>query len=99
MQRKQGVEYINTYRAPLKTLLNFLDKTKRMDYTWGSKARQENLKNTVSEQEERGGIMGGFGFFDFEERCEQLNKLGDPLERLHGVIDWGKFRSILRKVR
>ena len=53
----------------------------------------------MSEQEERGGIMGGFGFFDFEERCEQLNKLGDPLERLHGVIDWGKFRSILRKVR
>jgi IS5 family transposase len=43
--------------------------------------------------------MGGFGFFDFEERCEQLNKLGDPLERLREVIDWGEFRAILRKVR
>ncbi len=43
--------------------------------------------------------MGGFGFFDFEERCEQLHKLGNPLERLHEVIDWRKFRPILCKVR
>ena len=43
--------------------------------------------------------MGGFGFFDFEERCEQLHQLGNPLERLHEVIDWRRFRPILCKVR
>jgi len=44
-------------------------------------------------------MIGGFGFFDFEQRCDQLHKLGDPLERLSEAIDWGSFRPILRKVR
>lgn len=43
--------------------------------------------------------MGGFGFFDFEERCAQLQQLGDPLERLDAAIDWKQFRPILGKVR
>jgi IS5 family transposase len=43
--------------------------------------------------------MGGFGFFDFEQRCEQLHQLGDPLECLNEAIDWRRFRPILHKVR
>jgi len=41
--------------------------------------------------------MGEFGFFDLEERCEQLHKLGNPLERLHEAIDWMKFPRFFAK--
>jgi len=38
------------------------------------------------------------GFFDEDDRLKELSELGDPLERLNTVIDWGMFRPILTKV-
>lgn len=43
--------------------------------------------------------MSEVGLFDFEERCSQLNLLGNPLERLNACIEWESFRSILSKIR
>jgi len=42
--------------------------------------------------------MSEVGLFDFEERCSQLNLLGNPLERLNACIEWENFRSILSKI-
>ncbi len=42
--------------------------------------------------------MSEVGLFDFEERCSQLNLLGNPLERLNQAIEWESFRSILSKI-
>lgn len=38
------------------------------------------------------------GFFDLSERYRKLSELGDPLEAIHAVVDWERFRPILRKV-
>jgi IS5 family transposase len=38
---------------------------------------------------------GNMGLFDSEERSSKLSKLGNPLEKLHRVIDFEIFRSIL----
>ena len=38
------------------------------------------------------------GFFDLDERYQQLEKLGDPLPKLAEVVDWEGFRSVLEKV-
>ncbi len=37
------------------------------------------------------------GFFDLDERHEQLEKLGDPLPELARVVDWESFRPVLEK--
>ena len=42
--------------------------------------------------------MAIVGLFDFQERCQQLQAKGDPLERLNLAIPWEKFRSTLEKV-
>ncbi|MFH2128986.1 MAG: IS5 family transposase [bacterium] len=38
------------------------------------------------------------GFFDENDRLQELSLLGDPLEKLNGVIDWESFRHNLNKV-
>ena len=38
---------------------------------------------------------GRVGLFDKEETGSKLSKLGNPLEKLHKVIDFEMFRSIL----
>jgi IS5 family transposase len=38
---------------------------------------------------------GRIGLFDKDETSEKLTKLGNPLEKLHKVIDFEMFRSIL----
>ena len=35
--------------------------------------------------------------FDEANQMDKLSKMGDPLERLNGVINWEMFRSILQK--
>ena len=35
---------------------------------------------------------GHFGLFDKEETSNKLSKLGNPLEKLHKVIDFEMFR-------
>jgi hypothetical protein len=35
------------------------------------------------------------GTFDKDEISAKLSKLGNPLEKLHKVIDFGTFRTIL----
>ena len=39
------------------------------------------------------------GFFDFEQRCDQLSSKRDPLVALDQTIDWELFRPILERVR
>jgi transposase, IS5 family len=36
--------------------------------------------------------------FDESDRLQELSQLGDPLEKLNRVIDWGIFQPILNKV-
>ena len=38
------------------------------------------------------------GFFDLDDRHQQLEKLGDPQPRLAEVVDWESFRPVLEKV-
>lgn len=38
------------------------------------------------------------GFFDLDDRYQQLEKLGDPLPKLAKVVDWEGFRPVLEKV-
>ena len=38
---------------------------------------------------------GRIGLFDKDETSEKLSKFGNPLEKLHKVIDFDMFRSIL----
>ena len=35
------------------------------------------------------------GFFDENDRLEELSKIGDPLEKLNELIKWEGFRDIL----
>jgi IS5 family transposase len=37
------------------------------------------------------------GFFDETDRLKELSKLGDPLEKLNGRINWESFRGILTR--
>jgi hypothetical protein len=37
------------------------------------------------------------GFFDENDRLEELSKLGDPLEKLNRHINWEGLRDILTK--
>ena len=39
------------------------------------------------------------GFFDVENRLENLSKQGDPLEVLNRVVPWDIFRETLDQVR
>jgi len=39
------------------------------------------------------------GFFDLDNRLQQLEALGDPLPKLNEVVDWEDFRSVLMKIR
>lgn len=41
--------------------------------------------------------MKQHGFFDENDRLQELSKLGDPLEKLNTYIDWEIFRGILTK--
>ena len=36
------------------------------------------------------------GFFDQEGRLKKLKKLGDPLPRLEGIVDWQAFGPLLK---
>lgn len=38
------------------------------------------------------------GFFDIEDRLEQLNKCGDPLVKLKEIVPWNSFRNELSKI-
>jgi IS5 family transposase len=42
---------------------------------------------------------GQFGFFDLETQLDKIYQLNDFLPKLHSLIDWEIFRSILNKVR
>ncbi|GBU20944.1 transposase [Fibrobacteres bacterium R8-0-B4] len=42
--------------------------------------------------------MMQLSLFDESDRLQELSQLGDPLEKLNGVIDWGMFAPILNKV-
>lgn len=37
------------------------------------------------------------GFFDEDDRLQELSRLGDPLEKLNRVINWELFRPIITK--
>ena len=37
------------------------------------------------------------GFFDENDRLEELSRLGDPLEKLNKFIKWDDLRGILTK--
>ena len=39
------------------------------------------------------------GFFNLDDRLQQLEALGDPLPKLNEVLDWEGFRPILMKIR
>ena len=43
--------------------------------------------------------MSQAGFFDFEQRLDQLNTHGNPLRTLEEAIDFEAFRPILKRVR
>jgi IS5 family transposase len=38
-----------------------------------------------------------YSFFNEEERMEKLTKMGDPLEQLNRIVNWGIFAPILEK--
>ena len=35
------------------------------------------------------------GFFDENDRLQEISKLGDPLEKLNKFVQWENFRGIL----
>ena len=37
------------------------------------------------------------GFFDENDRLNELSKIGDPLERLNTYIEWEQFREIVTR--
>jgi len=39
------------------------------------------------------------GFFDFQNRVDDLNQAGNPLQRLNQIVDWELFRPTLDEVR
>ena len=38
------------------------------------------------------------GLFDETDRLKELSRLGDPLEKLNGAIDWNVFKPLVKKV-
>ena len=40
-------------------------------------------------------MPGQSGFWDFEQRLEELSREGDPLEKLAATVDFEMFRPIL----
>ena len=40
-------------------------------------------------------MQGQKGFWDFEQRLEELSREGDPLEKLAATVDFETFRPIL----
>ena len=38
------------------------------------------------------------GFFDVQDRAEQLTRMGDPLVGLNAQINWEAFRSELERI-
>ena len=40
-------------------------------------------------------MAGQRGFWDFEQRLEELSAEGDPLEKLAATVDFEMFRPIL----
>ncbi len=40
-------------------------------------------------------MKGQKGFWDFEQRLEELSREGDPLEKLAATVDFEMFRPIL----
>jgi hypothetical protein len=42
--------------------------------------------------------MMQLSLFDESDRLQELSQLGDPLEKLNQVIDWGIFQPTLNKV-
>jgi len=40
-------------------------------------------------------MTGQRGFWDFEQRLEELSREGDPLEKLSATVDFEMFRLIL----
>lgn len=41
--------------------------------------------------------MMQYGFFDLQNRYEQLSQEKDPLVKLNEIIPWQEFRPLLRK--
>lgn len=42
-------------------------------------------------------MRGQLGFIDLGQRYERLSAVGDPLERLKGIIPWSVFGKRLAK--
>ena len=42
-------------------------------------------------------MMMQSGFFDLQNRYQKLSELGDPLEAINAVVDWERFRPVLKK--
>lgn len=42
-------------------------------------------------------MMMQSGFFDLQNRYQKLSELGDPLEVINQVVDWERFRPVLKK--
>ena len=42
-------------------------------------------------------MRGQPGFWDLDERYERLSAVGDPLEKLNGIIPWAVFEKPLAK--
>ena len=38
------------------------------------------------------------GLFDAQDRLEELQAMGDPLQRLDRIIDWDVFRPVLATI-
>jgi len=51
-----------------------------------------------SKQTDKIQAMKQRGFFDENDRLKELSNLGDPLEKLNTVVNWGLFRPILTRV-
>lgn len=41
--------------------------------------------------------MGQIGFFDYEDRLNELSKMGDPLEIIGKVVQWKGMRQVIEK--
>jgi len=39
------------------------------------------------------------GFFDWQNRFEKLDKVGDPLQKLSTAVNWEMFRAELEALR
>jgi len=43
--------------------------------------------------------MMQFGFFDWQNRFEKLDKTGDPLVKINAAVNWELFRTEIEKLR